>query len=293
LEFLKIYDIKMVVKMRKDLKDLTRMLNQDMGFEDITTRALIERDLEVKARITAKQEGVVAGAELLSALLREFGIITSNVKDDGVKLKAGDTVLEMEGEARAILTLERTILNLIMRMSGIATLTSQMVEKAREGNPDIIVAATRKTTPGLQFWEKEAVRVGGGDTHRYRLDDAVLIKDNHLTLVGDVKLAIRRAREYASFTKKIEVEVENTEDALRAAQAGADIIMLDNMQIDEIERALDALEEKDLRGNVLIEISGGVTPDNIAEYAETGADIISSGHLTHSVGVLDMSLEIK
>ncbi len=279
--------------MRKDLKDLTQMLNQDIGFEDITTRALIDADLQIKARIISKQEGVIAGAELLSSLLEEFGISTGNIKADGTHVKLDETILDMEGEARTILTMERTILNLLMRMSGIATATSQMVQKARERNPDIRVAATRKTTPGLQFWEKEAVRVGGGDTHRYRLDDAVLIKDNHLALVGDVELAIRKARQYASFTKKIEVEVENLQDAISAAEAGADIIMLDNMPVDEIERVLGALIEKGLRDKVLIEISGGINPDNIAEYAGTGADIVSSGYLTHSAGVLDLSLEIR
>ncbi len=279
--------------MRKDLKDLTQMLNQDIGFEDITTRALIDADLQIKARIISKQEGVIAGAELLSSLLEEFGIATGNIKADGTHVKPDETILDMEGEARTILTMERTILNLLMRMSGIATATSQMVQKARERNPDIRVAATRKTTPGLQFWEKEAVRVGGGDTHRYRLDDAVLIKDNHLALVGDVELAIGKARQYASFTKKIEVEVENLQDAISAAEAGADIIMLDNMPVDQIERVLGVLIEKGLRDKVLIEISGGINPDNIAEYAGTGADIVSSGYLTHSAGVLDLSLEIR
>lgn len=268
------------------------MLNQDIGFEDITTRALIEPGLRIKARILSKQVGVVAGTELLSCLIREFGITLQDVKHDGADLKVDDTVLKMEGDAGTILSMERTILNLLMRMSGIATVTSQMVKKARSTNPDIIVAGTRKTTPGLQFWEKEAIRIGGGDTHRYRLDDAVLIKDNHLALVGDVEIAVVKAREYASFTKKIEVEVENLEDALTAAEVGADIIMLDNMQIDEIESVLEALKEKDLRDKVLIEISGGVNPDNIAEYAKTGADIISSGYITHSAGVLDLSLEI-
>ncbi len=279
--------------MKKDLRDLTNMLNQDIGFEDITTQALIDRDLQVKAKIITRQDGVVAGAELLSYLLGEFGITTSNVKNDGTDLKTGDIVMEMDGKAQAILTMERTILNLLMRMSGIATQTSQMVEKAREGNSNILVSATRKTTPGMQFWEKEAVRIGGGDTHRYRLDDAVLIKDNHLALVGDVETAICKARVYASFTKKIEIEVESLEDAIQAAEARADIIMLDNMQVDEIEKVLNSLKERDLRDNVLIEISGGVTPDNIAEYAKTGVDIISSGYLTHSVVVLDMSLEIQ
>lgn len=278
--------------MRKEIIDLTRILNEDIGFDDITTRALIEPGLKVKAKIVTKQDGLAAGTGAISSFLEEMGIKVQSVKKDGDTLKAGDTVVEMDGEAETILATERTVLNLLMRMSGIATLTSQMVEKARNTNPDIRVAATRKTTPGLQFWEKEAVRIGGGDTHRYRLDDAVLIKDNHLQLVGDVEVAVRKAREYASFTKKIEIEVENMKDALTATEAGADIIMLDNMQIDEVESVIEVFKEKGIRDKVLIEVSGGISPDNIADYAGTGVDIVSSGFITHSVGALDMSLEI-
>ncbi len=278
--------------MRKELNDLFEMLNQDIGFEDVTTRALIEPGLKVRAKVVSKQDGLVAGTRLLSSLLEELGLTILAVKKDGDTLNAGDTVFEVEGEAETILAAERTVLNLLMRMGGVATLTSQMVQRAKSTNPDIRVAATRKTTPGIQFWEKEAVHIGGGDTHRYRLDDAVLIKDNHLALVGDVEVAVRRAREYASFTKKIEVEVENLKDALKAAEAGADIIMLDNMQIDEVESVIDVFKEKSIRDKVLIEISGGITPENIAEYAATGADIISSGFITHSARALDMSLEI-
>lgn len=278
--------------MRKEISDLTRILNEDIGFDDITTRALIEPGLKVKAKIVTKQDGLAAGTGVISSFLEEMGIKVQSVKKDGDALKAGDTVVEMDGEAETILATERTVLNLLMRMSGIATLTSQMVEKARNTNPGIRVAATRKTTPGLQFWEKEAVRIGGGDTHRYRLDDAVLIKDNHLQLVGDVEVAVRKAREYASFTKKIEIEVENLKDALTATEAGADIIMLDNMQVNEVESVIEVFKEKGIRDKVLIEVSGGISPDNIAEYAGTGVDIVSSGFITHSVGALDMSLEI-
>jgi nicotinate-nucleotide pyrophosphorylase (carboxylating) len=271
---------------------LIRMLHEDIGFEDTTTRALIQPGLEIKARIVSNQEGVAAGVDVVSAILREFSLAVSVVKEDGEDLKIGDIVLEIKGDARSILTLERTVLNLLMRMSGIATVTSRMVQEARKTNPEIIVAGTRKTTPGLQFWEKEAVRLGGGDTHRYRLDDAVLIKDNHLALVGDVENAIKKARRYASFTKKIEIEVENLEDALKAVNAGAEIVMLDNMSIADIKLVLEALEVKKIRERVLIEASGGINLDNIAEYAETGVDVISSGYITHSAGVLDMSLEI-
>ena len=274
------------------VEDLYRILDQDIGFEDITTHALIQSGLIIKARIISKQEGVVAGVDLISSFLKEFKINILSKKDDGSNIKVDDTLLEMEGEARTILTLERTILNLLMRMSGIATTTHKMVENARKINPGIIIAGTRKTTPGLQFWEKEAVRIGGGDTHRYRLDDAVLIKDNHLALVGDVTVAIKKAREYASFTKKIEIEVENLEDALKAAEAGADIIMLDNMQIEDIKLILKALKKENIRDRVIIEVSGGMNLDNVVEYAETGVDVISSGYITHSAAALDMSLEI-
>lgn len=274
------------------VENLYRILDQDIGFEDITTQALVQSGLIIKARIISKQEGVVAGLDLISSFLKEFKINILSKKDDGSNIKVDDTLLEMEGEARTILTLERTILNLLMRMSGIATTTHQMVQKARKINPGIIIAGTRKTTPGLQFWEKEAVSIGGGDTHRYRLDDAVLIKDNHLALVGDVTVAIKKAREYASFTKKIEIEVENLEDALKAAEAGVDIIMLDNMQIEDIKLILKALKKENIRDRVIIEVSGGMNLDNVVEYAETGVDVISSGYITHSAAALDMSLEI-
>ena len=278
--------------MSKRLEDLYRILDQDIGFEDITTQALIEPDLIIKARIISKQEGVVAGLDLVSSFLKEFEITILDKKEDGANIKAGETLLEIKGEAQVILSLERTILNLLMRMSGVATTTYKMVQEARKINPEIIIAGTRKTTPGLQFWEKEAVRLGGADTHRYRLDDAVLIKDNHLALVGDVAVAVKKARKYASFTKKIEIEVENLEDALKAAETGADIIMLDNMDVKEIEKVLKSLKSINLRDKVIVEVSGGINQDNVAEYAQTGVDVISSGYIIHSASALDMSLEI-
>lgn len=279
--------------MRTDINYLMEILNQDSGFIDITTHALVEPGLNVKAKVISKEDGLVAGMGLVSALLDYYKISILKNKIDGSIIKENETLLEMEGDARSILTMERTILNFLMRMSGIATLTSEMVKEARKANPNIIIAGTRKTTPGLQFWEKEAIRLGGGDTHRYRLDDAVLIKDNHLVLVGDVVTAIKLARDYASFTKKIEIEVENLEDALKAANAGADIIMLDNMDTNQIIKVLNTLNKEKIRDEVLIEVSGGINPENISEYAKTGVDIISSGYITHSAGVLDMSLEIE
>jgi len=180
----------------------------------------------------------------------------------------------------------------VMRMSGISTVTSKLVKEVKKVNKDVIIAGTRKTTPGLQFLEKEAIKVGGGDTHRFRLDDCILIKDNHIAIVGSVKTAVELAKEYVSFTKKIEVEVESTKDALEAVITGADIVMLDNMNPTEVMNVLNSLENKNLRDKILIEVSGGITPDNIIDYAETGVDVISTGYITHSARSLDMSLEI-
>ena len=205
--------------MENMINDIIQMLDKDVGFEDITTKALIPRDLEITAKIISNDNGIAAGVSLISTLLKEFSLNVEVEKEDGEDLKVGDTVMTLNGNACSILTLERTVLNILMRMSGIATLTSMMVSEARKVNPKVIVAGTRKTTPGLQFIEKDAIRLGGGDTHRYRLDDCVLIKDNHLALVGDVKVAVEKAREYVSFTKKIEVEVENLDDAIIAANS--------------------------------------------------------------------------
>lgn len=271
---------------------LKKMVYEDIGFEDITTNALIEKGIEARGKIIAKEDGIISGIAVVKSLLDEFNIKGSFKKEDGDNITNGDIIMEISGEARLILSLERTILNFLMKMSGIATLTFKTVQKLREINENIILACTRKTTPGLQFFEKSAVKDGGGDTHRFRLDDCVLIKDNHIAIVGNVKEALMKVRKNVSFTKKIEIEVENLNDAVYAAQNGADIIMLDNMKPVEVKKVLSSLESKNLRKNVLIEVSGGITPDNIVEYAKTTVDIISTGYITHSAKALDMSLEI-
>jgi nicotinate-nucleotide pyrophosphorylase (carboxylating) len=273
-------------------QDILNMLYEDIGFEDITTKALIPEDIQVKGRIICKENGVVAGLGLVSTILDEFSIKNTLNKGDGENAVSGDVIMELEGDGRTVITIERTVLNLLMKLSGIATLTSELIGKVRKVNSNVIVAGTRKTTPGLQFFEKDAIRAGGGDTHRYRLDDCVLIKDNHLAVVGDVEKAVKLAKSYVSFTKKIEVEVENRKDALKAAKAGADIVMLDNRSPDEIKAILSALEGEGLRDKILIEVSGGINPDNIVEYAKTGVDVISTGFITHSAPALDISLEI-
>jgi nicotinate-nucleotide pyrophosphorylase (carboxylating) len=274
-------------------QDLAKMVYEDIGFEDITTRALIPPGLQSRGQIIAREEGVVAGVELAVAIFAEFAVETKILAMDGENIKQGQIIMEISGDPRSILSVERTVLNLLMRMSGIATLTDNVIKMVRSVNPEVIVAGTRKTTPGLQFFEKNAIRSGGGDTHRYRLDDSVLIKDNHLALVGGVAEAISRARKYVSFTKKIEIEVENLKEALQAANAGADIIMLDNMDPEEVITVLTALEDGNLRGNVIIEVSGGINSDNITQFAKTGVDVISTGYITHSARSLDLSLDLE
>ncbi len=276
--------------MMHDLSEIIKMVYQDIGFEDLTTNALIDPDIIIKAKIITREEGILSGVDLASSLFQEFSIKSTIRKFDGEYVGADDVVMDIEGNARTILTVERTVLNIIMRMSGIATITYNLIKKV---DNRVIIAGTRKTTPGLQFFEKEAIRMGGGDTHRFRLDDCVLIKDNHIAIVGSVKTAVEKAKKYVSFTKKIEVEVESTKDALEAAINGVDIVMLDNMNPNEVKNVVNALENKNLKDKILIEVSGGINPDNILDYANIGVDIISTGYITHSVRSLDMSLEIN
>ena len=275
--------------MKYDVREIIKMVYQDIGFEDITTKALITPDKVIKANIISREKGILSGIDLVDNIFQEFSIKTTIKKHDGEKLAVDDIIMEIDGDASTILSVERTVLNILMRMSGISTITANLIAKV---NNNVIIAGTRKTTPGLQFLEKEAIRVGGGDTHRFRLDDCILIKDNHIAIVGSVKQAVEMAKDYVSFTKKVEVEVESTKDALEAAIAGADIIMLDNMNPDEIRNVLNALENKGLRNKILIEVSGGINPNNIINYVETGVDVISTGYITHSAKSLDMSLEI-
>lgn len=272
---------------------LREMIRADVGFEDITTEALVERGTVAVADVIAGEDGIIAGVDVAGIIAAEFGIEIEMLKMDGDLVKAGERVISLEGEASDILKIERTMLNLMMRMSGIATLTRNMLERVRAVNPDVRIAATRKTTPGLQWFEKQAVKIGGGDTHRFRLDDCAMIKDNHIALAGSVGDAVRRVKEHVSFTKKVEVEVERPGDAVLAADAGADIILLDNMNPGDIRKALEELEGAGLRDRVIVEASGGIKPENIDKYAFTGVDVISMGFITTSAHPLDLSLEIR
>lgn len=267
---------------------LLRFIEEDAPFGDVTSEAVIPEDMKARAVIIAKQNGVIAGVEEAKALFEHFGVKVEVKKRDGELVEKGDVILELEGNARAILLVERTALNVMGRMSGIATEVRRLVEKVSRVNPKVRVAGTRKTL--LKPIDKRALLIGGGETHRFSLSDAILVKDNHLALVP-LEEAIKRAKEFSVY-KVVEVEVESLEDALKAARAGADVIMLDNMKPDEIAEVIEALKREGLRGKVKIEVSGGITPENIPEYAKLDVDVISLGYLTHSVKNFDVSLEV-
>ncbi len=268
------------------------ILEEDEGFSDITSNALIDKDYNVSGQIISKDTGIAAGMDIVYDLFDNKGVEVTKLVEDGSLINKGDVLFELLGNARDILLLERTALNISMRMSGVATSTYNIIKKVQDINPNIRIAGTRKTSPAFAKFDKEAISIGGGDTHRFALDDMVLIKDNHIATVGSVEEALKRAIENTSFTKKIEIEVENIDDAVLVAQMGADIIMLDNFNPDDISECLNKLEELGLRDNVLIEVSGGITKDNILDYAGLNIDIISLGALTHSTRSLDFSLRI-
>jgi nicotinate-nucleotide pyrophosphorylase (carboxylating) len=273
-------------------RKLLDVLAEDIGQGDITTALTIPAESTSEAQIVAKEAGIAAGIEEAKVLLESLGLKVETLASDGEKINPKQTLMKIRGNTRTILSTERTILNIVSRMSGIATTTRRLVEKLQKAKLGTKIACTRKTAPGLLYLDKKAVLVGGGDTHRLHLDDMVLIKDNHIAVAGSIEVAVKRAKEVGSFTKKIEVEVSSAEDALAAAKAGADIIMLDNFSPKQVEKAVSRLEEAAFSGKVLIEASGGITAENILEFASKQVDIVSLGELTHSAKTLDLSLEI-
>jgi nicotinate-nucleotide pyrophosphorylase (carboxylating) len=278
---------------RKVLEEkLKQILAEDVGQGDVTTAAVVPSGLTVEAAVVAKEAGIAAGIKEIVILAESLGLNVKTEVADGEEVRKGRVILKISGNAQTILSAERTMLNLISRMSGIATTTRRLTEKLRKANTTAKIAATRKTAPGLLYFDKKAVLIGGGDPHRLRLDDMILVKDNHIAIAGSVESAVKRAKQNAAFSKKIEVEVTSVTDALKAAEAGADIIMLDNFSPKQIREAIKALKKAGFFGKILLEISGGITEQNLLEYASTQVNIISLGALTHSVQALDVSLEI-
>jgi nicotinate-nucleotide pyrophosphorylase (carboxylating) len=262
-------------------------LEEDVGAGDVTSNAIIG-DVEARANMIARGECILAGNEEATRIFEHEGLRIRHFVQDGERVRAKTVIMEITGDARAILKTERLALNFVMQMSGITTLTKQLVDKCRAINPDVKIAATRKTTPGFRKYEKNAVELGGGIRHREGLYDQILIKDNHLKFTETITDAVSAAKE-SSLSKEIEVEVIDIEGAEEAAQAGADIIMLDNMTPEQGRKASQAI--RDINPEIEIEISGRITPDNITEYADF-ADRISLGWLTHSARACDFSIEI-
>ncbi len=256
---------------------------------DLTTDAIVPEDLRTTAQVVARESGVIAGldAAMLAFELLDPGAMQFDIRiNDGESITKGDVVVEISGRARTLLTGERTMLNLLSRLSGIATATRNLVEAVAGTRAHVI--DTRKTTPGLRVLEKYAVRCGGGTNHRFGLDDAVLIKDNHLALAGSIAQAVARVREHAGHMVKIEVEVDTLEQLREALEQKIDAVLLDNMPPATLKQAVQMVN-----GRVLTEASGGIRPETIRAVAEAGVDLISVGWLTHGAPSLDLGLDIN
>ena len=273
-------------------KKLRQLVAEDVGHGDVTSAAVVPEGLAVEAAVVAKDKGTAAGIEETVILAESLGLNVKAKVTDGETIKNGQVIMKVSGDARTILSAERTMLNLLSRMSGIATKTRSLAEKLKKANSRAKIAATRKTAPGLAYFDKKAVLIGGGDPHRLRLDDMILIKDNHVAIAGSVENAVKKAKQGASFSRKIEAEVTAVADALKAAEAGADIVMLDNFSPKQVREAVEALKKAGFFGKVLLEVSGGITEQNLLDYASTQVGIISMGDLTHNVKALDISLEV-
>ena len=261
-------------------------LREDITSEDVSTSAIFKERTEGRVQLIAKAEGVICG---LPVFRRVFELLDPQTAfefyvKEGEAVKKGMLVAEITGDIRVLLSGERTALNYLQRMSGIATYTAQTVSLLKGSKAKLL--DTRKTTPNMRIFEKYAVKIGGGCNHRYNLSDGVLLKDNHISAAGGIKRAVELAREYAPFVRRIEVEVENLEMCREAVEAGADIIMLDNMTPEEMKKAVALID-----GRALTESSGNVTKENIASIIDSGVDFISSGALTHSAPILDLSLK--
>ena len=273
------------MKMNAD-KLILMALQEDITSEDITTNSVMPEYKLGTVDLICKQDGVIAGLHIFK---RVFELLDETVKvelffEDGDEVKNTDLLAKVTGEIRVLLSGERTALNYLQRMSGIATYTRGIV-KMLEGT-GITLLDTRKTTPNMRIFEKYAVKAGGGSNHRYNLSDGILLKDNHIGAAGSIKNAVEKARDYASFVRKIEVEVENLDMVQEALDAGADIIMLDNMSHDDMKKAV-----KLINGRAKTECSGNVTAEKIKSLSDIGVDYISSGALTHSAPIMDISLK--
>src|SRR5919198_4303266 len=284
-------DLDTFLKVRESL---VNFLREDIGTGDLTSNSIISSDTYARAKIIckAKKTTVVCGLEEASMIFDMCKCKTKILVRDGSLIKRNSIVMEIIGKALSIMKGERTALNLIMRMSGIATETRKFIASIDDRPSTVRIASTRKTAPGLRFFDKKAVTMGGGETHRMRLDDMVLIKDNHISLVGSVEKAVKQARKNIGSSIKLESEARTIEEAISALNAGADIIMLDNFSPMQVTRTMDELSKRGIRNKAKVEVSGGIKLRNVKSYAKAKPDIISIGYLTHSPKAVDFSLEV-
>ena len=269
-------------------RELKRFLDEDVGKGDITSKLLQKKS--IVARIITREETIVAGTMYAKEIFALKKCRTKIYKKDGKIAKQNQTILEIKGNAGDILTCERTALNLLSRMCGIATQTNNLKKQIKSVGSKSKVFATRKTVPGLRFFDKEAVKIGGGEKHRMTLNEMIMIKDNHLAVEKSIEGILRKAKKTSG---KIEIEVETQKDAILCAKMGADIIMLDNFSPEKIKKTVNKLTELKLRNKVVLEASGRINSKNIAKYAKTNVDIISVGSITNSVNGIDLSLEVS
>lgn len=267
-------------------KHIRTALEEDLNHGDVSAAAVVPADAQASVDLIAKQEGVIAGLDVFERTFQVLdpAVCVERFVADGSRIEVGQLLARISGDAFVLLAAERTALNYLQRMSGIATYTRQIADLL-EGSKTTLVD-TRKTTPGMRIFEKDAVRLGGGVNHRYNLSESVMLKDNHIAAAGGIKAAVEAARKTASFTSMIEVETEDLDMVAEALEAGADIIMLDNMDHDTMARAIELIGDR-----ALTECSGNITRDNVQTYIDLGVDFISSGALTHSAGILDLSMK--
>lgn len=265
---------------------LIQAIKEDITNEDITTNAIVKNKVNGDVQLICKEDGILSGIDIFERvfLLMDENTFVKKYKKDGDKIKKGEVIAKIEGDVRVLLSAERTALNYLQRMSGIATYTNKMVSTLDDKNTKLL--DSRKTTPNMRIFEKYSVVVGGGVNHRYNLSDGILIKDNHINAAGGVEKAVNLAKQYCPFVRKIEVETENIEMVKEALKAKADIIMLDNMSVEIIKEAIKIINKK-----ATVECSGNIDIKNIKNYKNLGIDYISSGSLTHSAKVLDFSMK--
>jgi nicotinate-nucleotide pyrophosphorylase (carboxylating) len=269
-------------------RELKRFLDEDVGNGDITSKLLEKK--KITSRIITREKTVVAGTKFAKELFSFKKCKVKINKKDGCVAKANQTILIINGNAKDVLTCERTVLNLLSRMCGIATQTNNLKKQIKQTGSKSKLFATRKTAPGLRFFDKEAVKIGGGEKHRMTLNEMIMIKDNHLAVEKSIESILRKAKKTRG---KIEIEVETQRDAILCAQMGADIIMLDNFSPEQINKTIKKLTELQLRKKVVLEASGRINSKNIVKYAKTNVDMISIGSITNSVDGIDLSLEIS